>query len=439
MDDVVLAQTLRAGGAPALAHVLDRYERELFDYAVTLLGDPGPAAAAVHDALLTAAGTAARLANPRLFRPWLYALVRSECQRRASGLAGAPEPGAGAHEAPAGILAGDPGGRTTALREVSDLVHRQLMNDAEVARVLGTSERRARRLRAAADTGLAEAGGAFVPFRASPHGTVPPGLREGVLTAAADRAQLAARAAAAGVPRRSGFPHPVHHAPGHRVRRTGRALALVAASLVLLALVVLAVISAPIGRIHLSGGSAASPTPSASLGGGAEGSASPSRSPAPSPTAASEPTPAPEPSRAPAPRPSPAPSVQPARGGPITGPGHTCLEVSFGRTADGSIVGVFTCNGTPAQRWSGGARQSLRAAGKCLDFETPQRGTPVQRAVLWPCDGTPSQRWTARGGLLVNSANGECLELPPGRTANLTAARIGPCSGAANQQWRLDP
>jgi hypothetical protein len=113
--------------------------------------------------------------------------------------------------------------------------------------------------------------------------------------------------------------------------------------------------------------------------------------------------------------------------------------VPFQRTADGTPIGVFTCNGSVSQRWSGGPNESLRAMGKCLDFEVPQPNTRVQRAVLWPCDGTPSQQWLAQRGLLVNRANGKCLELPPGQTANLTITRLGECTGSANQVWRLDP
>jgi glucosylceramidase len=122
--------------------------------------------------------------------------------------------------------------------------------------------------------------------------------------------------------------------------------------------------------------------------------------------------------------------------GQVTGPIGKCLDVFYGRAANGTPADLLRCNGTAAQRWTRRSTGSLEALGKCLDFEQPHGNAP-QRAVLWSCDGTPSQRWVAAGGLLVNRANNKCLEIAPGETADFSPAQIGVCTGEANQRWHL--
>ncbi len=81
-DDQRLAQALRAGDRTALAQIYDAYAPRLFDYCHVLLRDEESAAQAVHDSLITVQERIGNLPDPRLFRGWLYAVTRAECQRR---------------------------------------------------------------------------------------------------------------------------------------------------------------------------------------------------------------------------------------------------------------------------------------------------------------------------------------------------------------------
>ncbi|WP_063757053.1 glycosyl hydrolase family 95 catalytic domain-containing protein [Lentzea aerocolonigenes] len=74
--------------------------------------------------------------------------------------------------------------------------------------------------------------------------------------------------------------------------------------------------------------------------------------------------------------------------GSITGNGGLCLDASGGSSADGTSVIVWSCSGSPNQKWSLQANGSITGiGGKCLDVT----GTRVQ---LWSCNGSGAQRWT---------------------------------------------
>lgn len=81
-DDQRLAQALRAGDVAALAPIYDAYAPRLFDYCHVLLRDEETAAQTVHDSLIVVQERIGNLPDPRLFRGWLYAVTRAECQRR---------------------------------------------------------------------------------------------------------------------------------------------------------------------------------------------------------------------------------------------------------------------------------------------------------------------------------------------------------------------
>lgn len=82
VDDRDLVAALRSGDVRGLAGVYDAYADRLFSYAVTMLRDRDAASDAVHDALLLARDRIGQLRDPDKLRPWLYAIVRSECLRR---------------------------------------------------------------------------------------------------------------------------------------------------------------------------------------------------------------------------------------------------------------------------------------------------------------------------------------------------------------------
>ncbi|MZE74006.1 RICIN domain-containing protein, partial [Streptomyces sp. SID5789] len=72
-----------------------------------------------------------------------------------------------------------------------------------------------------------------------------------------------------------------------------------------------------------------------------------------------------------------------------------CLDVNAGGTADGTVVQLWDCNGSAAQRWVvTGARDIVNPqADKCLDVSgnNSANGTRLQ---IWTCSGGANQKWT---------------------------------------------
>ncbi|WP_181871485.1 lectin [Sphaerisporangium album] len=127
----------------------------------------------------------------------------------------------------------------------------------------------------------------------------------------------------------------------------------------------------------------------------------------------------------------------PARSGAITGPASKCLDAEPSTAANGAVVRLWDCNGTPAQQWTLASDGSLRALGRCLDVAQSGRanGTKVQ---LWDCNGTGAQQWWPKaGGALVNPPSGRCLDVPGSNTANGIQLQIYDCNATGAQVWRL--
>ncbi len=123
--------------------------------------------------------------------------------------------------------------------------------------------------------------------------------------------------------------------------------------------------------------------------------------------------------------------------GAVTGLGGRCLDVAGAAGADGTVVQLYTCNGTGAQRWTSGTGGTLQALGRCLDVRWggTAAGTPVQ---LWTCNGTGAQVWQPQAdGTLRNPQSGRCLEVAGTTAADGLPTRLADCSTAANQRWTL--
>ncbi|TKV61555.1 choice-of-anchor D domain-containing protein [Nakamurella flava] len=123
--------------------------------------------------------------------------------------------------------------------------------------------------------------------------------------------------------------------------------------------------------------------------------------------------------------------------GQVVGPGGKCLDVREARSADGTPVQIYTCNGSGAQKWTVRSDQSLRAFGKCLDVAGggTTNGTPVQ---LWSCNGSGAQVWVPQGdGSLRNPQSGRCLDVPGGNAVDGQRLQLWDCNGSGAQQWRV--
>ena len=84
-SDEELVARLRAGDVNALGDVYDRYSTPLLTFAYSMLRSRDRAADATHDAFVAAAGKVGQLRDPSRLRPWLYAIVRSECLKSLRG------------------------------------------------------------------------------------------------------------------------------------------------------------------------------------------------------------------------------------------------------------------------------------------------------------------------------------------------------------------
>jgi RNA polymerase sigma factor (sigma-70 family) len=80
--DAELVSRVLAADREAFAAVYDRYGDRLYDFANSMLRHREDAADAVADSFVLFAERLTQLRDPDRLRPWLYAIVRSECLRR---------------------------------------------------------------------------------------------------------------------------------------------------------------------------------------------------------------------------------------------------------------------------------------------------------------------------------------------------------------------
>lgn len=80
--DAELVSRVLAADREAFALVYDRYGPRLYDFAYSMLRHREDAADAVADSFVLFAERLTQLRDPDRLRPWLYAIVRSECLRR---------------------------------------------------------------------------------------------------------------------------------------------------------------------------------------------------------------------------------------------------------------------------------------------------------------------------------------------------------------------
>jgi hypothetical protein len=119
-----------------------------------------------------------------------------------------------------------------------------------------------------------------------------------------------------------------------------------------------------------------------------------------------------------------------ARAGSLIGFGGKCLDVDGSKTANGTTVQLYDCNGTAAQKWNVGADGAFRALSRYLDVKGSGTadGTPVQ---LFDCNGTVAQKWVvAASGDIVNPHAGKCLTRLAGGRQTVLGFKFGAAQAA---------
>src|SRR5262249_20878646 len=117
--------------------------------------------------------------------------------------------------------------------------------------------------------------------------------------------------------------------------------------------------------------------------------------------------------------------------------GGKCLDDSGNKTADGTKIVIWTCNGSAAQTWTVVNDDTLRIHGKCLRVKSTASGTPAD---LSTCNGGGGQRWQVQtGGGMGNPRSGLCLTDPGGSTTNGRQRKISPSQASPTPKWRASP
>ncbi|MBB6435951.1 ThuA domain-containing protein [Streptomyces candidus] len=125
------------------------------------------------------------------------------------------------------------------------------------------------------------------------------------------------------------------------------------------------------------------------------------------------------------------------REGEIKGIGGKCADVANGASADGTQIQLWTCNQSPAQKWTRHSDDTLRALGKCMDVSGggSADGTKIQ---LYGCNASGAQKWVHQAdGTLKNPQSGKCLDAAGVSSADGTRLHLWTCHTGANQKWAL--
>jgi len=192
MRDGEVGAAIAVGDPGGLAEAYDRYAPALYAYCRSLVPEPGEAADAVQDTFVIAAAELAGLRDRHRLRPWLYAVARNECLRRAQGAAAFAVPvsavsvdGVPADGGPAGdgvpvgdgfgaaeraelgaLLRAAAWGLGAGERDLIQLRWQQGLDVAEIAAIVGVSRNRAHALLSRAEDQLETALGALLVARA---------------------------------------------------------------------------------------------------------------------------------------------------------------------------------------------------------------------------------------------------------------------------------
>jgi hypothetical protein len=121
---------------------------------------------------------------------------------------------------------------------------------------------------------------------------------------------------------------------------------------------------------------------------------------------------------------------------------------------NGGRVQVWSCNGSPQQRWTvdTGRKSILISAGLCLDAHAPDMGNNGGRVQVWSCNNQPQQRWQfvpagspppgpgpTAGTDIIRTAANMCLDThAPDMANNGAKVQVWSCNGQPQQRWSYD-
>jgi GH25 family lysozyme M1 (1,4-beta-N-acetylmuramidase) len=127
--------------------------------------------------------------------------------------------------------------------------------------------------------------------------------------------------------------------------------------------------------------------------------------------------------------------------GPVkqVGGSARCLDDPSGKTANGTVVQLWSCTGKSNQSWTAVQDGTLRTGGKCLQTvgNSTAGGAKLE---LEPCNVNDGlQMWeAATDGQLVNPQSNKCLaasSAAAASVANGTKPVIEPCANSTSEHW----
>ncbi|WP_164466162.1 ricin-type beta-trefoil lectin domain protein [Actinoplanes teichomyceticus] len=113
-----------------------------------------------------------------------------------------------------------------------------------------------------------------------------------------------------------------------------------------------------------------------------------------------------------------------------------CADVPNSTFQPGTKLQMYTCNGSPAQKWMIINEALVSSNNQCAEVAggAKTNGTAVQ---LGACDGGGAQRfWVDSSGRLVNPQSNKCVEIAGSATGDGAKLQISDCTTKNNQKWR---
>jgi hypothetical protein len=119
----------------------------------------------------------------------------------------------------------------------------------------------------------------------------------------------------------------------------------------------------------------------------------------------------------------------------ITGPGDRCLDIDHSSTVPGTIIQLWDCNGTQAQRWTHPSDGTLRALGVCADVPSGNLKVGAQLRVDVCSSTDQAQKWTVGSGTIRSTKRPTLCLSAPGNN-NAERVTLATCNGSATQVFR---
>ncbi|MER6243117.1 ricin-type beta-trefoil lectin domain protein [Streptomyces griseorubiginosus] len=116
--------------------------------------------------------------------------------------------------------------------------------------------------------------------------------------------------------------------------------------------------------------------------------------------------------------------------GAVTGPGGLCLDDAGAGTVDGTVIQIYTCNGSPAQKFSANGGK-LTVLGKCVTAAGTTTGSAVTLKTCVP-DASAQSFVLRADGTFYNAASKLCLNAPA--TTAGTDLTLAACTASASTQ-----